>query len=192
MEEDKKALFVPGQDSNKDSNKDSNNNLDFSYIKQEIYKPFFTKPDFPRFRFPCPVGLEIKTSTIENVGNGVFTNRDIEEGEIIERVKTLPLADRRRYQHDQVLKDYFLSDTCSCKGCSIHGPIVRMLTGFGSFYNHQENKTQNCKWIVFNAFNFLDIVAIKDIKAGEELFINYGPGYFKTRQYKEAPVKQAE
>jgi hypothetical protein len=183
MEEEKKTLFAPGQD--------PNNNLDFSYIKEEIYKPFFTQPDFPSFRFPCPVGLEIKTSTIENAGNGVFTNRDIEEGEIIERVKTLPLADRRRYQHDQVIRDYILTDTCSCKECSVHGPVVRMMMGFGSFYNHQDPPNQNCKWIVSNPFNFLDFVAIKNIKAGEELFTNYGENYFKTRQYKPATVKHA-
>lgn len=182
MEEQKKMLFQPDKNNSK--------SLDFSYIKQEIYKPFFTQPDFPSFRFPCPVGLEIKTSTIEDTGDGVFTNRDIEEGEIIERVRTLPLADRRRYQNDQVLLDYLLVDPCSCKECSIHGPIVRIIMGFGSFYNHQNPPNQNCEWIVFSTFNFLDIVAIKNIKAGEELFLSYGDSYFRKRPYKEAPIKQ--
>jgi hypothetical protein len=188
MEQEKKQLFVPDK-----QQANNENQLDFSYIKEEVYKPILKESNFVyEFRFPAPTNIEIKKSTIEGIGVGVFTNVDIQEGDIIERVRTLTLANRKRYQHDQAISDYSITDSCECKECSIHGPMVRIMTGFGSFYNHQDGKTQNCMWIISNPYNFLDIVAIKDIKAGEELFLNYGSNYFKTRQYKEAPINQAE
>jgi hypothetical protein len=186
MEQQQKRLFVPDQQ----SNKNVENNLDFSYIKEEIYKPIILGPELYEFRFPSPTGLELKKSIIENIGMGVFTNKNIESGEIIERVRTIRLSDRARYQHDETIKKYMLTDSCACRECLIHGVTVCIMTGFGSFYNHQQGDTQNCKWIVSNAFDFLDIVAIKDIKAGDELFLYYGDNYFKTRKYIQAPEKK--
>jgi len=68
----------------------------------------------------------------------------------------------------------------------VHGPTVKVLMGFGSFYNHQEGDTQNCEWMISSKYNFLDIVAIRDIKAGQELFLNYGDNYFSKVKYKKA------
>jgi SET domain-containing protein len=54
-----------------------------------------------------------------------------------------------------------------------------MVLGYGMLYNHQDKP--NTKW-VFNFKNLLgDVVAVKPIKAGEEIFVSYGPNYFKNR-----------
>jgi len=184
MEQEKQKLFAPDEQNNE--NKNSNSYGNFSYIKQDIYKPIPNAIGEYDFNFPCPIKLELKKSIIEDIGIGVFTNRNIKKGEIIERVRTIELTNRARYQHDDTITNYMLTDYCACRECMIHGPRVKIMTGFGGLYNHQDGSGQNCDWIISSNYNFLDIVAIKDIKSGQELFLNYGDKYFKSREYKEA------
>ena len=181
---EQQQLFTPGDNSPKAEDNHSNGN--FSYIKEEIYKPTPTALGSYDFKFPSPSGLELKNSIIKDIGIGVFTTKDINNGDIIERVRTVELTNRARYQHDDTIINYMLTDYCSCRECMVHGPRVKIMTGFGSFYNHQDGSTQNCEWIISTPYNFLDIVAIKDIKAGQELFLNYGANYFKKREYKNS------
>lgn len=184
MEEKKQQLFTEGSPIFQ-SNGNKSNIADYSYIKNKIYKPTQINSTEFEFNFPSPHGLEIKQSVIDNIGVGVFTTKDINNGDIIERVRTLQLANRARYQNDEILNNYMLTDYCSCKECIVHGPTVKIMMGFGSFYNHQDGNTQNCEWMISSSYSFADIVAIRDIKAGEELFLNYGSNYFKLREYKK-------
>jgi hypothetical protein len=184
MKEEKK-LFTQGSPIFETSN-NKTATADYSYIKNNIYKPNEITPNEFHFNFPCAHGLEIKQSIIDGIGAGVFTTKDINNGDIIERVRTLELANRARYQNDATLNKYMLTDYCTCRECIIHGPTVKVLMGFGSFYNHQEGDTQNCEWMISSKYNFLDIVAIRDIKAGQELFLNYGDNYFSKVKYKKA------
>jgi hypothetical protein len=179
---EQQQLFTPGD--NLPERQDNHSNGNFLYIKEEIYKPTPNALGSYDFKFPSPSWLELKKSIIEDIGIGVFTTKDINEGDIIERIRTIELTNRARYQHDDTIINYMLTDYCSCRECIIHGPRVKIMTGFGCFYNHQNDSSQNCQWIISTPYNFLDIVATKDIKAGQELFLDYGPDYFKKREYK--------
>jgi SET domain-containing protein len=53
-----------------------------------------------------------------------------------------------------------------------------MVAGNGMMYNHQDDNNAE------TSFNFTqlyaDIIALKPIKSGEEIFVNYGEEYFKN------------
>jgi hypothetical protein len=50
--------------------------------------------------------------------------------------------------------------------------------GYCSMYNHMDDP--NAEWTILNK-NQIQIVALKQIQKGEEIFISYGPDYFKDR-----------
>ena len=54
-----------------------------------------------------------------------------------------------------------------------------MVMGYGQIYNHQDDNTAEIRFDLKN--QIADIVAIKKIKKGEEIFVNYGPNYFKNK-----------
>ena len=187
--EEKKELFTEGSPIF-EGNNDKTDIANYSYIKNKIYEPRYIGPEEFEFSFPCAEGLEVKQSVIDGIGVGVFTTKDINKGDIIERVRTVQLSNRARYQNDETLNNYTLADYCSCRECIVHGPTVKIMMGFGSFYNHQDKSTQNCEWMISRKYAFADIIAITDIKAGQELFVNYGDNYFRAREHKKIQIKQ--
>ena len=62
--------------------------------------------------------------------------------------------------------------------CSYNKKYNIVAFGFCSIYNHKDNP--NAEWIVINK-DQIKIVALKYIRPGEEIFISYGPNYFKDR-----------
>jgi SET domain-containing protein len=55
-----------------------------------------------------------------------------------------------------------------------------MVLGYAQLYNHQD---KNSAEITFDLKNQIaDIIAVRDIKKSEEIFINYGPKYFKNKK----------
>jgi hypothetical protein len=65
---------------------------------------------------------------------------------------------------------------CQCDECEKHGFVFHMALGYGMMYNHQDNP--NALW-KFNYTQLLgDVIAIKDIDIGQEIFVNYGNCYF--------------
>lgn len=129
-----------------------------------------TKIDFLQ-DFP----IRIEQSNIE--GRGVFATRNISEGEVIERCPTVPLAFRSRYHSDpQIYRYLYAQPTCPCKDCENHGFVFHMVLGYGMLYNHQDNA--NTEWKFDFPNHLADVVAIKDIEAGDEIFVDYGTKYF--------------
>jgi len=183
MEQEKK-LFALDREESSTSNQNTKPEDDFSYIYEDIYKPVL-HADKKIFNFPCPVGLEVRDSTIPDIGVGVFATQNFKKGQIVERVKTIILAWRSEYHGDKILMDHVVRDTCECYECKKHGNHLRFMTGFGTFYNHQTE--ENCHQEHWPQYNFIDVIAKQDIKIGQELFTNYGPFYFKNRNYKQSP-----
>lgn len=127
--------------------------------------------------------IVVNYSGIEGIG--VFATQDIKQGEIIERCPMVRLGWRSNYVHDPVIWKYlYTQPKCDCDDCKNHGFIFWMVLGYGMIYNHQD--IPNTKW----SFNYkqaiADVVATKDIKAGEEIFVSYGSTYFKNRKKIEA------
>jgi len=124
--------------------------------------------------FPIKVGF----SDIE--GRGIFSIRDIKEGDLIERCPMVPLGFRSRYHSDpQIYKYLYSQPTCPCNECKVHGFKFYMVLGYGMIYNHQDNP--NTEW-QFDFPNLVaDVMAIKDIPSGKEIFVDYGTKYFNDQ-----------
>lgn len=114
-------------------------------------------------------------------GRGVFAYQHIHKGDIIERCPMIQMANRSKYQLDAQVWGYmYAQPPCGCYECKNHGFLFFMVGGYGMMYNHQESP--NALW-KFNYTQLLaDVVAVKDINIGEEVFINYGNAYFNNDQ----------
>lgn len=142
-----------------------------------------------------PSKIVVDYSGVEGIG--VFATQDIKEGEIIERCPMVKLGWRSNYVHDPVIWKYFYTQPkCDCSDCKNHGFSFWMVLGYGMIYNHQD--IPNTKWHFDYTQAYADVIASKDIKAKEEIFVTYGPNYFKNRKKidtsvpKTTPVPEIE
>jgi len=108
-------------------------------------------------------GLYIADS--EEKGRGVFTSIDISVDDIIE---VCPIIKISKVQlpviHKTVLHDYYFLWGEHMDECAI-------ALGFGSLYNHEVYP--NANFILDSENDTIDIVAIRNIGAGEEITLNY-------------------
>lgn len=98
-------------------------------------------------------------------GRGVFTSADISEGSIIEvsPAIVMPKADRE-YLDKTGLYDYYFIWGKDDHQCAI-------VLGYGSMYNHAYEP--NAEYSADYEANTLDFFALRNIKAGEEITVNY-------------------
>jgi len=98
-------------------------------------------------------------------GKGVFAGRDIEAGEVIEVCPIIlfpkeELADVRK----TVMDDYYFD-------WGEKGEWFAFCLGYGSLYNHSYEP--NAEYGMDFEAQTIDFYCIKNIPAGEEIFINY-------------------
>ena len=130
-----------------------------------------------RPRLDLPRKISLGYSPIHR--RGVFATDDIQVDELIERCPMVILNWRMKYHKDPMILDYCFTNTCPCEECKVHGGHFLMVLGYGQVYNHQD---ENSAHISFDMKEqTADVVCVKPIKKGEEIFINYGPNYFKNR-----------
>jgi uncharacterized protein len=103
-----------------------------------------------------------------SVGRGVFATTDIPSGETIELCPIVVLDETV----EGVLADYIVDFGDGSERA------VLML-GYGSLYNHSEDP--NAEYVIHtdDAYAF---VATRDIAAGEQVTISYGPEWWDTRE----------
>ena len=113
--------------------------------------------------------ISIKQSLISGGGRGVFSEKDFKQGEIIE---VCPLiTDYKKNFEKSKIKDYTFK--------SKFKPDQEVIVfGMCSMYNHSDN---------FNVAHNQDpenmiYTAARDIKKGEELYVNYGGDYWNSRK----------
>jgi SET domain-containing protein len=109
--------------------------------------------------------IEVKRSPLSDgeFNRGVFATRDIAKGELIHEAPVVPYPnDQHKFIEQTVLEDYVYEYGIN------HSAIV---LGYGMLFNHsyEPNATYD---ISFEKHTF-DYYAYKDIKAGEEILINY-------------------
>jgi uncharacterized protein len=109
--------------------------------------------------------IEIKISKLSNgeLNRGVFAKQDIKKGELIHEAPVLPYPNEEHVHIEKTL----LADYAFEYGIN-HSAI---LLGYGMLFNHSYQPNANYEINFENhTFNFY---AYTDIKAGEEILINY-------------------
>lgn len=105
-------------------------------------------------------------------GYGVFAEKTIKKGEIIEECYALLTKG-----DDTFLEDYYFD---------ANGKYA-LLTGFGSIYNHSDEP--NADYVISKKNKLATIKADRTIRKGEEIFVSYGEEWFKSRDIKPKKIK---
>jgi SET domain-containing protein len=108
----------------------------------------------------------IKIKESSKGGRGIFATKDYQKDEIIE---VCPLI----YQEDNfqgLMRDYLFTYKGNDKAVAF---------GYCSMYNHDDNN--NASWSIINSEQ-MKIKANREIKAGEEICVSYGSGYWNSRK----------
>ena len=107
------------------------------------------------------------------MGLGVFTSEDIDEGVIVEFSPVIVFTKEERSLLDKtLLHDYIFEWGAKKDQCCIG-------LGYISIYNHSYQS--NCEYKMDYEKNTISIVAVRKIKKGEELFINYNGDWNDTK-----------
>ncbi|MEK5379980.1 SET domain-containing protein [Niallia sp. FSL W8-0635] len=109
--------------------------------------------------------IEIKTSPLSDgeFNRGVFATCDIKKGTLFHEAPVVPYPnDQHKYIERTVLEDYVYEYGIN------HSAVV---LGYGMLFNHSYEPNATYE-INFDKHTF-DYYAYKDIKAGEEILINY-------------------
>jgi len=112
------------------------------------------------------IKIYIAKSHILKAGRGVFAAQDIKKGEIIEScpVFVLPRKDYKTLKTTALRDYYFMWGKTTCAICF----------GYGSMYNHSYKA--NATYKKHTKEQVINFIAIKDIKKGEEITVNYNYG----------------
>ena len=101
----------------------------------------------------------------ESKGKGVFTNENIATDKIIEESPVIVMSAEDRVNLDKtLLHDYIFAWGEKKEKCCV-------ALGFVSMYNHSYHS--NCEYFMDFEEETIQIKTVKNIKAGEELTINY-------------------
>lgn len=109
--------------------------------------------------------IEIKISSLSNgeFNRGVFATQDIPKGSLIHEAPVIPYPnDEQEFIEKTALSDYAFQYGAN------HTAI---LLGYGSLFNH--SYTPNATYDINFDNHTFDFFAYTDIKAGDEILINY-------------------
>lgn len=109
--------------------------------------------------------IEVKTSTLSDgeFNRGVFATRDIKKGEMLHEAPVIPYPND---QHEHIEKT-LLADYAFEYGAN----HTAMLLGYGMLFNHSYEP--NAVYDIHFESHSFKFYAYRDIKAGEEILINY-------------------
>ncbi len=99
------------------------------------------------------------------MGRGVFTTEPIPAGTVVEISPVIVMnAGERKHLDQTTLHDYIFEWGDDLSQCC-------MALGYVPLYNH--SYTSNCEYEMDFAAELIRVTAVRDIVAGEEIFINY-------------------
>jgi len=108
--------------------------------------------------------LDIKIIKTANKGRSVLAERNYKKGEIIESCPVIILSPKERKEAEKTILNYYIYPWKSTRGASV-------VLGYGSLINHSFNP--NADWKQNFKTNSMVYRAIKDIKKGDEITVNY-------------------
>lgn len=107
---------------------------------------------------------KVEVRKTPNKGRGVFALQDFDEGEIIESCPVINITPDERKRLEKTIFNYYIYPWRSTRSGSL-------ALGYGSIYNHSFNP--NADWKQNFKTNSMVYRAIKPIKKGEEILVNY-------------------
>lgn len=111
---------------------------------------------------------KIKIVNVPGKGRGVVATQDIKKGEVIEYCPVVFISDEESAffeKNNTVLEYYHLWQYEIGKLC--------IMLGYGSLYNHSRDPNADIDYETKEPKNYLFFKAVKDIKSGEEIVIDY-------------------
>jgi SET domain-containing protein len=100
-----------------------------------------------------------------SMGRGVFTSENIDAGTVVEIAPVIVMtAEERKLVDQTLLHDYIFEWGDDEQQCC-------MALGYVPIYNHSYES--NCEYEMEYDLQQISIKAVRAVKAGEELFINY-------------------
>lgn len=107
----------------------------------------------------------VEARNTPQMGRGVFTQKEIAAGTLVELAPVIVMSgDERKLLDQTLLHDYIFEWGEDAKQCC-------MALGLVPVYNH--SFSANCEYEMFFSKQVMAVKAVREIKAGEELFINY-------------------
>ena len=117
---------------------------------------------------------ELYIDKTDEMGRGVFTKRSIPANTIIEISPVIVMSSEERKLLDQtLLHDYIFEWGPDSKQCC-------MALGYVPVYNHSYRS--NCEYEMDFGNQVIKIKTIRNIEAGEELFINYNGDWNNSKK----------
>jgi len=117
----------------------------------------------------------LRVADLGKRGRGVVAARDLAAGELVERAPVIlvPEADRRAVDAS-ALGNYIFMWEHGGPDEDVYRPHGRaaIVLGFASLVNHSDRP--NCRFLRHIEALALDLIALRDIAAGEELTFDYG------------------
>ena len=117
--------------------------------------------------------VEVKeTPFLKGKGRGLFATRDYMAGDTIEVCPTLGMT-RDGISKSNIINEHLFA------GNKLNNYLLSL--GYCSIINHSK-ENQNCFWEVADDDSYIKMIALTDIKKGDEFFSNYGDGYWSNRK----------
>ena len=122
-------------------------------------------------------GLAVRTSSVPGAGQGLFVERDVRKGQVVcaytgQRINIAEML-RRKDPNDRA---YVMGFGLNKYLCARDRPQV-----LARFINdHADPARHNVRFVKLWEERRADVVALRDIAAGEELFVSYGSNYWKV------------
>ena len=115
----------------------------------------------------------IKKSTIPNSGKGAFTNVDLKKGYTIGYYKGRKLSPK---QYEKLKNDNYSWELSSSHGPFYIDASIKKYSNWLRYVNHKSGSKANLEPYQYNGKMYYRTT--KKIKAGNELFVDYGDEYF--------------
>ena len=132
-----------------------------------------------RGQSPYEKNLEIRTSRIPTAGNGVYTKVAIPKGAYLGAYTGEFITDEEYWRRHNANKWQYMMGLLDCAKPNTGG--LTIIDGIdGNVFtrmNYAPAEFQNVKFEKICEAPFVKITALKDIAAGEELWVDYGPNY---------------
>lgn len=138
-------------------------------------------------RRPCVVYF-VEWGYVPKIGRGVIARIDAKKGTVLERspVIVAPVGDFEAGHGEETILDHYLL-TWEEKGEDIEHAVG---LGYLMLYNHSRYPNAEFRYDYPN--REIEVVALRDIEAGEEITHDYGGTWFTPRPEKPSAKKKAK